>query len=426
MNLQDLRSGISSLTKYNPDIDEDRVEVDAILNSILVELGVEQEWRFAQRTRKVNVKADQVFTGVTLVLSQNSITLPGTTDGNSEGMICEIRGSNGNDGEYEIVSRASSTEIYVKGLDGSTPSWSAATDVTVTIKHRYVIMPEDCAEVLGLEIRSYNDTRGKFSPITRSEDEDWQLDLDATGTPQGWVPAEDRFVPPPVTAPTLSINNSGVTHPVPTTGTYYVCYTYVWKDIESGPSPVAEIYATSATEEITVSGIQDTGTGSGIRKKIYVKVPGYRAFYASDNSVIDDDSTSLGGPIIIPGTWPVGQSRLHEGGGNWKAVRLYPRQDEDLQLSVRYLHRPRLLIEDTDIPELPPTNHRLLLFRAVEECLNRHESPELAAVWGRKADAQKDKMRLRELNTRARRVVRGNAFEDSSPDPFRTITYETP
>jgi hypothetical protein len=74
-----------------------------------------------------------------------------------------------------------------------------------------------------------------------------------------------------------------------------------------------------------------------------------------------------------PGTWRRYDEMYPPEG--YQYVRLWPRPTALTRFEAKYLGRPRNLLGDTDVPELP-TNHDVIVFRAALRLMNRNDQPE--------------------------------------------------
>jgi len=93
--------------------------------------------------------------------------------------------------------------------------------------------------------------------------------------------------------------------------------------------------------------------------------------------------------------------------GYRQQLRLYPRQNEDFEVSVRYVYIPSRLQEATDTPELPQSHHLILAYACLMDVLNKHDNPTLAGIYRRKYENELVKMEQRFLTQKPRRFVKG-------------------
>jgi len=281
-------------------------------------------------------------------------------------------------GDCKINNRRS----YLEGFSGTN-----AETITAVIKQRFVDMPADCNEVLSIGIRSpIAGTQAHFDYLSRARDEEYSLLLSSTGLPTDWLIYDDVTMTQPVLQPTLEAAG-GATWSTP--GTYYVQYTFVHKNKESAPSPVATTTTALGGFVLNVPAptVQNTGVNSGMFKRFYHRTTNSQAFYQVSNADIDE-TTLLINNLNVAVDYLANARRLPENDGHYKRVRLYPRQDTDYLVEVRFVYRPDRLIEDTDVPEFPPAPHRYLVYRACQELFVKHDNLQHSELYRRKADTE--------------------------------------
>jgi len=384
MNLAEMRAMVGSIVDYDPNVQTYRDEVNRILNELYLDFFTDRPWKFAQETEEVQVYKDVTINNGRINIGANTVTAVTGTPFLSwmEGAIVEITGAEEVDnGEYEIT-KSTSTVLYLEGFSAS----ATRTGLTITVKQRFIDMPEDCSEVLAIGIRSpTSGTQAHFEYLSRARDEELSLLLSSTGLPTDWLIYDDVTMTQPVLQPALAADTSGSTWS--TFGTYYVHYTFVHKNKESAPSPVATVTASASTWQLDLSNLQNTGTNSGIFKRFYLRTTTNNAFYQVSNADIDETTLSIDNLNVATDHLANGR-RLPENDGHYKRVRLYPRQDTDYLVEVRFVYRPDRLIEDTDVPEFPPDHHRYLVYRACQELFVKHDNLQHSELYRRKADAE--------------------------------------
>ncbi|QDP52859.1 MAG: hypothetical protein Tp1111DCM603221_38 [Prokaryotic dsDNA virus sp.] len=384
MNLAEMRSMVGSIVDYDPNVQTYRDEVNRILNELYLDFFTDRPWKFAQETEEVQVYRDVTVTNVSIAAGNNTVTVAAGTPFLSwmEGAIVEIQGAADVDnGEYEII-KVTPTVLYLDNFSAS----ASPGGLTVTVKQRFIDMPEDCSEVLAIGIRSpTSGTQAHFDYLSRARDEELSLLLSSTGLPTDWLIYDDVTMTQPVLQPVLDADSSGTRYS--TVGTYHVHYTFVHKNKESAPSPVASATATTGSWQLDLSNIQNTGANSGIFKRFYLKTTTNSAFYQVTNADIDELAMTID-DLNVAADHLVNARRLPENDGHYKRVRLYPRQDTDYLVEVRFVYRPDRLIEDTDVPEFPPDHHRYLVYRACQELFVKHDNLQHSELYRRKADAE--------------------------------------
>lgn len=384
MNLAEMRAMVGSIVDYDPNVQTYRDEVNRILNELYLDFFTDRPWKFAQETEEVQVYKDVTVTDGVINVGQNTITSASSPFLDwMEGAIVEIRNADdANTGEY-VIAKSTTGTLYLEGFS----STENRPNVTAVIKQRFIDMPEDCSEVLSIGIRSpTSGTQAHFEYLSRARDEELSLLLSSTGLPTDWLIYDDVTMTQPVLEPTLAADPAGTTWSA--VGTYYVHYTFVHKNKESAPSPVASAASpTSGNWRLDLSNLQNTGTNSGIEKRFYLKTTTNSAFYQVSNADIDETTLSIS-DLDLSADHLVNGRRLPENDGHYKRVRLYPRQDTDYLVEVRFVYRPDRLIEDTDVPEFPPDHHRYLVYRACQELFVKHDNLQHSELYRRKADAE--------------------------------------
>lgn len=384
MNLAEMRAMVGSIVDYDPNVQTYRDEVNRILNELYLDFFTDRPWKFAQETQEVQVYKDVTVTDGVINLNQNTITSASNPFLDwMEGAIVEIRNADdANTGEY-VIAKSTTGILYLEGFS----STENKPNVTAVIKQRFIDMPEDCSEVLSIGIRSPTaGTQAHFEYLSRARDEELSLLLSSTGLPTDWLIYDDVTMTQPVLEPILAADPAGTTWSA--VGTYYVHYTFVHKNKESAPSPVASVASpTSGNWRLDLSNLQNTGTNSGIEKRFYLKTTTNSAFYQVSNADIDETTLSIS-DLDLSADHLVNGRRLPENDGHYKRVRLYPRQDTDYLVEVRFVYRPDRLIEDTDVPEFPPDHHRYLVYRACQELFVKHDNLQHSELYRRKADAE--------------------------------------
>ena len=384
MNLAEMRDMVGSIVDYDPNVQTYRDEVTRIINELYLDFFTDRPWKFAQETEEIQVYKDVEVTDCAIAVGQNSVSkiAPSFSDW-MEGAIVEISGATAeaDNGEYTIA-KSTATTLYLEGFSASNTE-----TVTAKVKQRFIDMPEDCNEVLSIGIRSPTaGTQAHFDYLSRARDEEYSLLLSSTGLPTDWLIYDDVTMTQPVLQPTLDAV-AGATWTTP--GTYYVQYTFVHKNKESAPSPEAEVTTALGGFVLNVPTptIQNTGTNSGMFKRFYLRTTDSQAFYQVSNADIDE-TTLVINDLDVAADYLANARRLPENDGHYKRVRLYPRQDTDYLVEVRFVYRPDRLIEDTDVPEFPPAHHRYLVYRACQELFVKHDNLQHSELYRRKADTE--------------------------------------
>ena len=416
MNLGDLRAMVGSIVDYDPDVTTYQDEVTEILNQLYLDFFSDKRWQFAQKTSKLVARPDQTATdaaydGTAASGDTNITTTAPFFDAWMENQVLDISGgtivapNNRVNKEVRIVRVLTTTSAHVEGgsfAAGATPD--IATAVTIVAKNRYLDLPTDCVGLISVGVRDIKEETLPHSNVSRYLDEIYDLDLNQTGRPTDWVLHDDSTLVPPRLAPSLTNGGANPTG-APVTGSYQACYTYVHNGRESGPSPISTAVTFNALDRIDIAGMLDSGTNSGLLKRVYIKGPESKAFYAMTNADVAETTKTLL-DVILADDYVTNSPRLPEHDGYIHRIRLWPRQDTELDMQVRMLFRPKELIDDADTPEFPSAHHRYLVYRACEELFIKHNNLQHSEMYRRKADKELLKMGNRHLSEGATHWVK--------------------
>ena len=415
MNLSEIRNMVGSIVDYDPNVQTYIDEVNRVVNEIYLDFFTDRPWKFAQETEEIQVYRDVIIANGVIAIGANTITsvtnpfLPWM-----EGHIVEISGAADVDNAEYVIAKSIAGTLYLEDFSAS----ANTTGLTITVKQRFVDMPADCSEVLSIGVRSpTSGTNAHFSYLSRARDEELSLLLSSTGLPTDWLIYDDASMTQPVIAPTLiqgGISTLGV-------GTHLLKYVFVHKGKLSAPSPSASVVLATG-RSITVQTLQNTGTNSGVLKKVYIKTPEANAYYASTAVFAAETAATITNATLAVDHLVSGE-RLPENSGHYKRVRLYPRQDTDYLVEARFVFRPDRLIEDTDVPEFPPDHHRYLVYRACQELFMKHDNVTHSEVYRRKSDVELLRMENTYLSEGAGYWIKRGYRETNAS--FRTQTSLT-
>ena len=385
MNLSEIRNMVGSIVDYDPNVQTYIDEVNRVVNEIYLDFFTDRPWKFAQETEEIQVYRDVSVADGVIAVGQNTLASASNPFlAWMEGCIVEISGSvAANNGEY-VIAKSTAGTLY---LEDFTAVPGTLVGLGVTVKQRFIDMPADCSEVLSLGIRSPTEgTNAHFSYLSRARDEELSLLLSSTGLPTDWLIYDDMTMTQPVLQPSL-VAVAGATWSE--VGTYYAKYTFVHKNKESAPSPEAVVTTALGGFVLNVPTptIQNTGTNSGIFKRFYLRTTTSKAFYQVSNSDIAEGIVLIN-DLDVAVDYLANSRRLPDNSGHYKRVRLYPRQDTDYLIEVRFVYRPDRLLEDTDVPEFPPDHHRYLVYRACQELFVKHDNLSHSEMYRKKADTE--------------------------------------
>jgi len=429
-----------SILDYSPDVPTYRAELRRFINQAYRELFSNDVWLFAQREEYIEIQPDVSVTGLSLVIGPGGNAQLQDPAGRAlfrpwmAGAIIEVTAGTGGVAfpalpvELQVRIFMDGNNLVLEDKDGRdlVGATIAATGVAVTIKQRFVDMPLDCVDVMSVTLRFPSQERQPFYNLTRWEDESWMLNMDLVARPTNFVLAEDVVVPAPVIQPNC-VNLGAVANTVPVAGDYDVVYLHEKGTRLSAPSPNSTVTNFSATHGLSVTGMQNNGVdnSSGLRKKVYIRTPQSDAFYEVSNASEAESVTTASGSgagLGIPVSYQLPKFRMPEHDGIYKRIRMYPRQDELLTITVRYLSRPPRLLDDSDVPGFPPEYHQLLVFRCCEQLFIKHGNGPLAELYRERGDAVLARMQKRYKTTRSQMLVKGNFAQSTTmARPWRTL-----
>tara|TARA_R100001460_G_scaffold106347_5_gene153814 strand:- start:17396 stop:18703 length:1308 start_codon:yes stop_codon:yes gene_type:complete len=415
MNLQDIRQYIANIIDYDPSTNREYTEqIENVINHHYRMLFAEKAFSFAQKEVKLEIYTDATRTAsgtysgsLKLTIVDATSDLPAWIEGN----IVEIEGT-----EYEVLYR-DPTVLTRFFIDASMAVFSAKT---ITFKQRFIRLPQDCVSLLQVGRRSASispSAVGRFIPLTRYEDEYYNLPLDEVNIPNYWIIQDSISMRTPTRPPTISANATTAGQGV---RKVRVAQTYVkWDsngqkyEMESGLSSFSDEIELSDTQQLRIN-IPVLASRIPFARRIYI----YNANNIQDfKGVYQVDKVAVGGGGNVDidftqesfedGTFILDTERYSYFDGYAQRLRLYPRQSEDFELSVRYIYRPPRLQENTDTPELPQSHHLILAYACLMDVLNKHDNPTLAGIYRRKYERELVKMEQRFLTQKPRRFVKG-------------------
>jgi len=373
-----------------------------------------------------------------------------------------------NNGTY-IIDKVDfgTNRVYVSKLS-STPQvdWDTASldSISGDVQQRFLTLPADCTDVLGVSIRNITEigsgtnALGRIYNLTRRRDEELDLRYDLQGTPTEFVVYDgypehtvdiDQFVPRQGKDFKVEGIANGTAWPA---GTYEFKMSYVWRGIESQLSDAQELTLSGTqiprfnTNDTTKQGFQ------GLRKKFYVRLKSItgksgtheEAFFRDLSGIVAKTSPNAGasqyGFILIDDDevqvdWPVVAGNLQITGvddlfrfpregvnlGYRKRIRLYPRAAALTPIEVRYIYTPDMLSDDFDKPKSPDDTHRYIVYRVCAETFMKHNNPDMASYYDKKAEKELLKIDNKYLTQRSAYYVK----ESYISGPLRVKPYQT-
>lgn len=430
MNLREIREYIANITDYDPNVNKDySAQVDNIINETYRRLFAEKPFTFAQKEKKIDVYTDVTDTADIQYIALNKVTqidadndLPLWIEGN----IVEIDGT-----EYDVlyIDPSVATRCYIKENIGT------LTSESIRFKQRFIRLPQDLVSLLQVGKRSMSISPtevGRYIPLTRYEDEYYNLPLDEVNIPNYWIIQDSISFTGPTVAPVISATSTGSGQG---TRTVRVAQTYVKYDangqdyeIESGLSPFSDEITLSDTERLVVT-LPTLPSAFGYARRIYIynanQTPEFGGVYfveKVDKGGGGSYNIDFTADAFTDGTFLLDSQRYSYMDGYLQQLRLYPRQDSDYKLSVRYIYRPDRLQEDTDTPEFPQSHHLILAYGSLMDIFNKHDNAQMSRIYRSKYNEALIKLEQRFLTQKPRRFVKG-FMEGSGVD---TVPMWTP
>ena len=415
MNLKEIREYISNIIDYDPSANaEYTAQIDNIINHHYRMLFSTKAFTFAQKEKEVPVYTDASFTGTgsySAVIKLTVVSLTANVPTWAEGNIVEIDGT-----EYEVlyIDPLAATDFYID------KNISAFTNETIKFKQRFIRLPTDCVSILQVGRRSMSiapSAVGRYVPLTRYEDEYYNLPLDEVNTPNYWIMQDSINVISPTSSPSVSATATAAGNG---TRTVRVAFTYVFyeksgqgSELESGLSTFSSPLTLTDAQRLTIT-VPDMRS-NGRARRVYIKNTATSPQFDGVYAVGDLIGARTSGAVNIEfteakfndGTFIIENNRYEYPEGYLQRIRLYPRQSSDYNISVRYIYRPTRLQEDTDTPDLPQSHHLVLAYACLMDVLNKHDNAPLANVYKSKYEREIIKMEQRFLTQKPRRFVKG-------------------
>ena len=416
-HLKALREYVANVLDYDPTNPTYQTQVDRLLNEADRRICTEKLYTFAQRSVELTVREDATITVTTA--STTSITgAAGTFESWMEGHIIRIDGV-----EYEIAWVESDTQAHT----------SEAVHVTATgvakVMQRWIYLPQDCIQVVAFSRRSLtgaSTSPGLMDPITQYEDEWSNLPLGEAGTPEVWVPGN----PVGVRSPRVGVSLGTVAAVALGSRTVEVAVVYERAGIVSSVGEIQSI-TLGAAQQLQITPISTLDASTGLYRVVYLRAPlhGLHDWRRAQNSVggvfkISPTSaaavTVKSSLVHIQSEVYYLESRLKSPSGVADRLRLYPRQSETMDLTLRYLSDHQPMVEDGDVSIIPPAHRMVIAYRALYEVLIKHNNPTLAELYRKRYDYNLLQLERRYLSQPSRRLVKGYMTPSRVSDgPFR-------
>jgi len=422
MRLTDLRDMVANIVDYDPAVETYNNQITNLLNDAYFQLFSTKPFTFAQKEEKVKAYADvalSITTANPTTTEELSFTAVTPAPTHWEGQIIEIEGV-----EYTIAWVSSTTTLFLTEV----PSLTANTAYSAKVKFRYLDLPQDCISIMNVSKRSMTLTPqepGMFTALARYEDEYYNLPLDEVNLPHYWIPADEYHVSSPISVGTIA--NTGA---ATTTKNVDISMSYVYAGRESGMSSFTSFAITGAQFIVTFDVLPNK---SGYYRKLYIRSS--EAGWKGERSI----PAALGVQLIPPNAsatlfnTPTFNSSFEfdttpytANDGTAQRIRLYPRQDKDYDITVRYIYRPNPLVNDNDTPEFPSSSHQILVYMALRELFVKLDNMPQANLYERKTAQEMIKLEQRFLTQIARRFVKRGMLDGRvAPLPLYTPLTHT-
>lgn len=418
-HLKALREYVANVLDYDPTNPTYQSQVDRLLNEAERRICTEKLYTFAQRIVEVTVRPDRSIAGIAVTSGSAQLDKVGGFEDTMEGQTLRIEGE-----DYQIAWVESADRAHLtKPLTLATGTYSA------TAINRWVYLPQDCVQVVSVARRSDEPSAtnpGLLDPITQYEDEWANLPLGETGLPDVWVPGN----PVGVDAPRQGVSLGTVSGSLLGARTVEVAVVYEFAGILSSISEVQTITLTTS-QELQVTPISALPANKGLYRRVYIRAPehGLNDWRRAQSLVgtkvrIDPTSTT---PVTLKTSLTHLQSevyfledRLKAASGVADRLRFYPRQSEKMVLQIRYLADHQPMVEDGDVPIIPPAHRMIIAYRALYEVLVKHNNPSLAELYRKRYDYGLLQLERRYLSQPSRRLVKGYMTPSQiSEGPFR-------
>ena len=408
MNLQELRDFCSNVLDYDATANDTyKAQLDRLLTDAYERVWSEKPWQFAQRDVTQLARQDAP---AAIGATNGSPNLTHTGDlivGQMDGQVIEIGGV-----EYTIAYVRDGTFAYLtEPFQGTTGAYNA------TVIYRFLDLPADTQMVMNVAHRTNAITPsdpGMMVALTRYEDEYFNLPLGEVSTPRYWVPQDPVTIPAPLTA-------TGVVTVVAPPGkgdrTIEVAMANEWGGRSSGLSQAVTV-TLGDTQEVTLTPALIPNT-TGLYRVYYIRSPdlGLYAWRRVTDTTGKSAVNPVGGVTLTPDTalstltgqtYALNNPRYQGDGGMRERYRLHPRQAEDTPYTVRYLARPRPIVEATDTPDIPAAHRVVIAYKALVGLLMKSDNAAESALYEKRSDGEILKMERRYLTTPARRIVKGD------------------
>ena len=420
MNVSEIRQRIFDQMDYFPDLQQYRDSVVRRMNDRYQELCDSAHWLFMQKEREITVRKAVEGTSATIGIqvtgsaNARKVTAVGFTP------TLEMEGqtltNTDTDKEFTIVRVLDASTFYIN--DDWTGDITGSTDYAWKITFQRFALPEDCIEVLGYMDRDAD--RGKLLFIGRRREELAYLDADNSGDSGVVIEDEHIIDDPPLNTPTATnfLASSAPNRLVNST-TYEYKYTIYREGRESPPSLSVQ-FTVPATGHNGVKLISLDNTGfyaistststidSGMFKLVYRRDVTNDGKWMLIGTVLSTTTSFTDDELHPKSAFPYQNSTSYRYSSSTEVLRWTdpgPRQyvrfwytpGADKVYHLRYHYRPRDLVADNDVPEMPRQYHNLLVYITLQDMFLQMQDVTQAQVFERRAEQVKIQLRRRFL-----------------------------
>jgi hypothetical protein len=423
-DLKSLREYVANVLDYDPNNETYKRQIDRLLNEADRAICLAKPFTFINKAVDVTVYKDR---GATLSFtSGNRVVTAGAPFFESWMVNQELVAD---DVTYIIRFVDSTTQARIdRAFESATASYDSS------VINRYIDLPADCTTVLGVARRTNTRTPndpGMLSPLSRYEDEWWNLPLGETNLPIYWVNHDPDYI----SAPRRNFNVATVaTGAGQGVRTVEFTSTFIRGGRESNHGEVVSLQA-GDTQDFQLTPFSGVAN-DGLKKRYYFRAPalGYHAWRLLSDPTTGGDMeldptdvtarnlVALDRPNLVDSESLVDDSRIPNSDGFTQRIRLYPRQDKDYVFTIRYMRRHEYMADDGDTSAIPPDQRMMIAYKALSDIFMKHDNPTQSELYRRRFDEIMLRLEKRYLITPARRIVKGNWLANMEPNSFSRFT----
>lgn len=437
MNLAELRAYVGNLLDYDPENDDYKAQLTAILNESQVRILTDRPWDFAQREQALQVWTDTTLS-VGLVNSSATVTggpFPFSASAVKPGSDIEGATLEVTDPVTSLISRytvawvSAANQLYIdRDFAGTSGTY------TVKVKRREVFLPSDVVQVQNVSDPIVG-TPAQAAPLSKFERDASNLDRELLGTIECYLPSSGRSVLAPQTPRGVAVVAAvgqgdrsirvwmvNVTAPLATAGPVYPLA--VSDGYESALSRVAD-FELSDTETLRftpealplTTGLYRryyfTCPEAGILAPVRIRSAGGQGFGALGVDTVNPSGGVTLNPDLSLATLqgqPFHSTSIRyrtSNGGRYQSVQLYPHPSGNQSILTRSLIAPAKMFEDQDAPLIPAAYAELIALDALESLTLKTGAEALSQVYARKKLVKYQGFEQAYLKIVPRRIIKG-------------------